>query len=441
MAASSSISNKPPNIIFIIMHDAGNYFQCYGASLETPNIDRIAQNGIKFTNHFCTAPQCTPSRGSILTGKMPHSNGLMGLTNRGWNLSEANTTLPKILSQNGYSTHLLGLQHTHKEAKKLGYQTISTRNDFPYMAKTVVRRVKKFFSKIANGDISTPFFCNIGMFEAHRPFYPSNRKLVTPIEKVIVPPELPDTLEIREAIANFEGLIREADRSVGKILDIIEHSEISENTLIVFTVDHGWAFPRAKCTLYDKGIKTALLLSYPHMLPKQVENHALLSNADLFPTILDFASVEPPKSIQNRSFKPLLLGDPYIPRESIYFELTHHGIGFNPIRGIRTTNWKYIKNFAPLDVLFEIPKDILEAPDGPSYIQNTVTYSSPRPVEELYNIKEDPMEMNNHALDTNYSEIKENLKQKLLQFLEETQDPLLRGKIDAPSLPENFFKY
>ncbi len=435
------VSNKPPNIIFMIMHDAGNYFQCYGSPLKTPNIDRIAQNGVKFTNHFCTAPQCTPSRGSILTGKMPHSNGLMGLTNRGWNLSDDNLTLPQILSQNGYSTHLLGLQHTHKDAKKLGYDTVSTRNDFPFMARTVARRAKKFFGKVKTGDMSAPFFCSIGLFEAHRPFYPSNRTLVTPIEEVIVPPELPDTLEIREAIANFEGLVREADQSIGKILDVIENSMAWENTLIVFTVDHGWAFPRAKCTLYDKGIKTALLMSYPKMLPKQVENHALLSNTDIFSTLLDFADIAPPTSIQSRSFKPLLLGENYIPRDCIYAELTHHGIGFNPIRGIRTASWKYIKNFAPLDVLFEIPKDILEAQDGPSYIQATDSYSSPRPPEELYNLVDDPLEMHNRATNAQFSSIKANLEQKLLNFLVKTKDPLLEGEIEAPPLPKSFFKY
>ncbi|MHA1672646.1 MAG: sulfatase family protein [Promethearchaeota archaeon] len=437
----SKIQSKYPNIIFIILHDAGDNFQCYGSPIETPNIDRIATNGIKFTNHFCTAPQCTPSRGSILTGKMPHSNGLMGLTNRGWNLPEKNQTLPQLLSQNGYSTHLLGLQHTHKDAMKLGYETISPRKDFPYMAKTVARRFKKFFTKVNSGDISEPFFCSIGFFEAHRPFYPLNRNLVTPIEDVIVPPELPDTPEIRKSLSNFEGLVREADQSVGKILDTIENSAMSDNTLIVFTVDHGWAFPRAKCTLYDKGLKTALLMSYPEIIPKRVENHHLLSNVDLFPTILDFAGIEPPASIQSRSFKPLILGEKYLPRNQIYAEMTHHGIGFNPIRGIRTDKWKYIKNFAPLSSLFEIPKDIIDEDDGKSYIKENKSYSTPRPDEELYNLIEDSREMNNLAEDKKYSSIKEELEQKLMQFLERTEDPLLKGEIKAPPMPDSFFKY
>jgi arylsulfatase A-like enzyme len=423
------------------MHDAGNHFHCYGSPIETPNIDRIAQNGVKFTNHFCTAPQCTPSRGSILTGKMPHSNGLMGLTNRGWDLSERNHTLPQLLSQNGYSTHLLGLQHTHQDAKKLGYQTISPRNDFPYMAKTVVRQVKRFFTKVKNGDISAPFFGSIGIFEAHRPFYPSNRNLVTPIEDVIIPPELPDTPEIRASLANFEGLIREADQSVGKILDSIENSPVHDNTLIVFTVDHGWAFPRAKCTLYDKGLKTALLMSYPGIIPKQVVHHQLLSNVDLFPTLLDFAGIHPTPSMQSRSFKPLLLGEKYVPRAHIFAEMTHHGMGLNPIRGIRTEKWKYIKNFGPLSVLFEIPRDILEAPDGKSYVKENKSYPTPRPAEELYNLIEDPLEMNNLATDQIFSSFKDELEQQLMQFLERTGDPILQGEIEAPPLPEKFFKY
>ena len=103
-----------PNIIFIITHDTGTYFGCYGKPVKTPNVDKLAQEGVLFTHHFSCAPQCTPSRGGILTGKIPHTNGLMGLTNMGWDLPEQET-IPKLLRTAGYSTHLVGLQHTHHQ--------------------------------------------------------------------------------------------------------------------------------------------------------------------------------------------------------------------------------------------------------------------------------------------------------------------------------------
>ena len=139
---------KHPNIIWIITHDTGTHFSCYDGHVPTPNIDQIAQKGVKFINHFACAPQCTPSRGGILTGKSPHFNGLMGLTNLGWNLpTQKNLTMPAFFKDQGYSTHLIGLQHSHAEAKKLGYKFISSRRDFPYYSTTIRRRVKKFIKK------------------------------------------------------------------------------------------------------------------------------------------------------------------------------------------------------------------------------------------------------------------------------------------------------
>ncbi len=109
-----------PNIVLFITHDQGQYIGCYDSpqtpnSLNTPNIDKLAKEGVRFTNNFSTAPLCSPSRGSIQTSKYPHQNGLMGLVNRGWTLPEYNKTLPMYLNDNGYSTHLLNLQHESRD--------------------------------------------------------------------------------------------------------------------------------------------------------------------------------------------------------------------------------------------------------------------------------------------------------------------------------------
>ncbi|MFX1588998.1 MAG: sulfatase-like hydrolase/transferase, partial [Promethearchaeota archaeon] len=108
--------SKKPNIILFITHDQGQYLGCYNSfqtpnSLKTPNLDKLAKDGVRFTNYFCTAPECSPSRGGIQTSLYPHQNGLMGLLDRGWTLPANNKTLPMYLKENGYTTHLLGFQH------------------------------------------------------------------------------------------------------------------------------------------------------------------------------------------------------------------------------------------------------------------------------------------------------------------------------------------
>ncbi|TFF89111.1 MAG: hypothetical protein EU548_08035, partial [Promethearchaeota archaeon] len=130
------MASKKPNIILFITHDQGQYLGCYNSSqtpnsLHTPNLDKLAKNGIRFTNYFCTAPQCSPSRGGIQTSLYPHQNGLMGLVDRGWTLPESNKTLPMYLKENSYTTHLMGFQHEAFDAHTLGYDTISKRRSEP----------------------------------------------------------------------------------------------------------------------------------------------------------------------------------------------------------------------------------------------------------------------------------------------------------------------
>ena len=139
-----------PNIILFITHDQGQYLGCYNSpqtpnSLNTPNIDKLAARGIKFTNYFCTAPQCSPSRGSIQTSLYPHQNGLMGLANLGWSLPNFNKTLQMYLRENEYSTHLVGLQHETNRVEDLGYDDVSKRmKDYKYSIKNVIPALIEF---------------------------------------------------------------------------------------------------------------------------------------------------------------------------------------------------------------------------------------------------------------------------------------------------------
>ncbi len=438
-----------PNVIFIITHDTGTYFGCYGKPVNTPNIDKLANEGVSLTQHFSCAPQCTPSRGGILTGKMPHSNGLMGLTNMGWDLPENNNTLPQLLKTAGYSTHLIGLQHTHHKPKKLGYDTTSPRSDFPHMGTSVVRRFKKFIKQVDNGEIQQPFFCSVGFFETHRfnglednssPFNTSKPRFPVDPEEVIVPLTLPQhSSSVKQDLLDFVSCVKSLDNYIGKIHTLINESSIAKNTLIIFTVDHGIPFPRHKCTLYDSGLSVPLIINMPSMVPGRRKIDDLVSNIDIFPTILDIAGVSIPRDIQGRSIAGLLLQNSkfrYSPREKIHGELTFHDIGFNPIRCIRTKKWKYIRNFVPLDFLFEIPDDISTSLSGKAYLKEHPEYYSSRPEEELYDLETDPDELSNLAYNQKYTNIKKELRKQLMKFLETTNDPALKGEIQEPLVPE-----
>src|SRR5437870_4686149 len=184
-----------PNILLIITHDTGQHLGCYGRqSVRTPNLDRLAAEGVRFENHFCTAPQCSPSRGSILTGRFPHVNGLMGLVNRGWHLPDSETTLAEYLGAAGYETLLFGFQHEKRDLSSLRrcYQWISDRS-VPPLGENVAPEVARFLRE--RGTRDRPFFAMVGFEETHRPF---DRYAPADPAAVEVPPFLPDLPEVRQ---------------------------------------------------------------------------------------------------------------------------------------------------------------------------------------------------------------------------------------------------
>ncbi len=423
-----------PNIILFITHDQGQYLGCYNSpqapnSLNTPNIDKLAAKGIKFTNYFCTAPQCSPSRGSIQTSLYPHQNGLMGLANLGWNLPNFNKTLPIYLRENGYSTHLVGLQHETNRVEDLGYDNVSRRmKDYKYSIKNVIPALIEFLKNHEKD--KKPFYVNVGTIESHRPFIVWNDPV--PPSKVKVPPFLPDNEMIREDLGQFYGAVEIVDKGIGEILAFLEDSPLFDNTLFIYTTDHGIAFPRAKCTLYDPGLKTSLIMSLPsseYFSGGKVFNQ-MISNIDLLPTILDLIKAQIPKSLEGKSFLKVLMGESDSFREFIFAEKTFHEI-YDPIRGIRTERYKYIYNFKPLDTLYQVPRDISMGLSGKCMKDH---YNNPRLTEELYDLENDPNEFANLSENSDYNDIKESLKKKLFEWMRRTNDPILKGDIKKEDL-------
>ncbi|MFX1570533.1 MAG: sulfatase [Promethearchaeota archaeon] len=428
--------NEKPNIILFITHDQGQFLGCYNTpqtpnSLNTPNLDKLAENGVRFTNHFCTAPQCSPSRGSIQTSLYPHQNGLMGLVNRGWNLPVENITLPKFLKNKGYSTHLIGVQHEALKPVTLGYDTMSERFFskkgveilFNYNCKYVEDHFVRFLKEHKNDD--KPLYLSIGVEEVHRPF----KIWGDPVDPstVKVPPFLPNHDIIKKELSEFYGAINNVDVTIGKIINMLQETSLNENTLFIFTTDHGSAFPRAKCTLYDPGIRTALIM---HKDDSELFSggkviKSLLSNIDLLPTILELIGAKIPDDIEGKSFLSILRGEKNAIRKEIFIEKTFHET-YDPIRGIRTQRYKYIRNFEKLETLYQIPAPVLMAPSGK--LMKDI-YNTPRLDEELYDLKIDQNETNNIIQNPEYADIAENLRERLNLWLKTTNDPILNGRI------------
>lgn len=422
--------SENPNIILFITHDQGQYLGCYDSpqtpnSLKTPNLDKFAKNGVRFTNYFCTAPQCSPSRGSIQTSLYPHQNGLMGLVDRGWTLPETNKTLPMYLKENGYTTHLLGFQHEAFDAYTLGYDTISKRRpEMLYNCQKMNKNYQEFFKSHQNDD--SPFYVCLGVTQVHRPFGVWGDP-VDP-ESVIIPPYLPDNEIVREDLSQFYGAIQGVDSCIGNIINQLEDLNLRENTLFIYTTDHGEAYPRAKCTLYDPGIKTLLLMSWPNsnIIQQNTLYNQMISNIDLLPTILDLIGAEVPLKVEGWSFFPLLKGQIDIFREEIYSEKTFHEI-YDPIRSIRTEKFKFIINFEKSRNLYQIGMDVQQDALG-KYMLELI--NKPRPGEELYDLKNDPDERINLIDHLDYKDIILELKNRLFNWMKQTKDPILNGKVE-----------
>jgi len=413
-----------PNIIKIICHDIGKHLGCYGVkSVSTKAIDALAKNGILFENSYATSPGCSPSRAAIATGMYPHNNGVLGLAHAhfGWSLDKKVNHIAKHFFKNNYSSILFGLQHVTYNEKTLGFKKI-----FPERpADAVVKNIKE---NIDSNLFKKPFYAEINFFEPHRPFDFGG---VKPFKSkgISVPKYIPNNHDTRKEFASMQGAIKKMDDSVAKIINILKRKNLYENTIILFTTDHGIPFPRAKGTLYDAGIETSLIISYPKLKIKNKKFKELISNIDILPTLLDFAKIKIPKIIQGKSFYPLIMNKKYNQNKHIFAEKTYHDL-FDPIRCIRDKNYKLIINFDS-DKIIRVPGDVMM---GPTYKTMLKQMINVRDRYELYHIKTDKFERKNLAQNMKYKKIRQNLLKKIAKWMKSTKDPLLNNNIKSPFL-------
>ena len=425
-----------PNILIITLHDLGDYLPCYGTPVPAPNLDKVAKEGVVFQNHFSTGTVCSPARGSIMTGCYPHTHGLMGLVHRGWELAvDKCPTIPMILREEGYQTHLFGFQHEHWDPKQLGYDNLH--QDRPSHCEQITPVLTEWLK--SEESKKQPFFVSMGFSETHRlGMHPSGfkRDAYEPEDpkKVKVRGYLPDIPEIREDLADFYGAIKLVDKMVGSVMQTLQQEGLADNTLLIFTTDHGASFLHSKATVYDGGIKVSLLLRWPAGLPQGQQCSSLTSHVDILPSLLDFVGVKAPEGVEGKSFAALAKGETENHRNYIFAEKNYTNY-YDPTRIIRSQEFKYIRKGLRTCIFdFVIPE--LELCRGGFRTDKRVFdfYSSVRCQEELYNLQTDPDEMHNVIADPTYAQTFQELRRALDEHLEVTQDPFrnLRNDLLMP---------
>jgi arylsulfatase A-like enzyme len=346
---------------------------------------------------------------------------MLGLANHGHKINNYERHLVSFLNAQGYETVLCGVQHEipKSEEGELGYQKRlhENRTNDTHAWDLANARKAADYMKEHKG---RPFFLSFGMFSTHRVF-PELDGSINP--NYVRPPfPLPDNKETREDMAGYLLSAKIADQGIGIVLDALQESGLEDQTLIIYTTDHGLAFPGMKCTLYDTGIGVSLIMKTPDGQRKGEAIDALVSHLDVFPTICDLLNVQKPKWLQGTSMAPLLRGESEKIRDEIFAEITLHGSDvYEPTRCIRTERYKYIRYFGEEEYLgLNIDKSISK-----DYVFRYGYANQRRVMERLFDLYLDPVERVNRIQEDDYKHVYEDLAKRLEQWMEITSDPLI----------------
>ena len=407
-----------PNILYLHSHDTGRYIQPYGHAVPTPNIQRLAEQGVLFRQNFCAGPTCSPSRASLLTGQCAHSSGMIGLAHRGFSLKDYKQHIVHTLRKVGYHSALSGVQHVAKNAEIIGYDQILTTQGGK-AAQTAV--------DFLDNTPPQTFFLSVGFGVTHRKFPEPGPD---EDDRYCLPPApLPDTPETRRDMAAFKASARILDQNIGVVLEALDKNGLTENTLVICTTDHGIAFPGMKCNLTDHGIGVMLIMRGPGGFTSGRVCDAMVSHIDVFPTICDLLEIEHPQWLQGKSMVPLIQGEADEINEEIFSEVTYHA-AYEPQRAVRTQRWKYIRRFEERHTPVlpncddSLSKDVwMKHGWRERYV----------PQEQLYDLIFDPNETDNLAGESSMAEVLYEMRGRLERWMRSTDDPLLKGLVPAPS--------
>ncbi|NQT52504.1 sulfatase [bacterium] len=409
-----------PNILYLHSHDTGRYCQPCGHAIPTPNLQRLAGQGVLFRSNFTVYPSCASSRAALVTGMMPHNNGMNGLAHRGWSLYDYSQHIVHTLREAGYKSHLCGVQHVAQGAEKIGYdEVIMTGGPAAQVAPHAVDFLKS--------QPEEPFFLSVGFSDTHREFAEPGP---AEDERYSLPPApIPDTPETRRDMAAYKASARLLDDGFGAVLDALDAAGLADNTLVICTTDHGIAFPYMKCNLTDHGCGTFLIARGPGGFDGGTVCDAMVTHMDIFPTVCDLLEIERPAWLQGESLLPLVRGEADEIHDAIFLEVTYHA-SYEPMRACRTKRWKYIRRFGP-----NAGKVICPNCDDSASKDLWLAHGwRERPVaeEQLYDLVFDPHEAHNLAADPAHAPILDEMRPRLDAWMRDTADPLLHGDVPAP---------
>ena len=414
------MTERPLNILYLHSHDTGRYVQPYGHQVPTPNIQRLADQGLLFRQAFSAAPVCSGSRAALLTGEHPHTSGMLGLAHRGYQLAEPHHHLVHTLGAAGYRSALVGEQHVSEDPGDVGYDEVVEIDHT--RAEAVAPATARLLPQLA---AQQPFFLSVGFFETHREYFAPTS--VRDALYSMPPANLPDTPETRRDMAAFKASARSLDQGVGAVLNALDETELADDTLVILTTDHGLAFPGAKATLTDRGLGVLLILRGPGGFHGGRVSDALVSQLDLYPTICELTGIERPDWLQGRSMLPLLRDRDREINDELYAEITFHA-AYDPQRAVRTKRFRYIRRF-DLDHHGPVLANVDDSPSKDLLVEHGWPERRQDP-EQLYDLVFDPQESANLIADLAYAAVAQDMRARLEEWMRETSDPLLDGPIE-----------
>lgn len=428
-----------PNFVVIIADDmAWEDSSPYGNKVvRTPNIERLAQQGMRFDCAILTCSSCSPSRASIMTGRYPHNTDAEQLH---WPLPRAQVTFVEKLKAAGYWTAAAGKWHLGPQVKDR-FDAVAEAGTAGFQlsdraAKMIDERDESgcanWVPALKSRPKDKPFFLWLAALDPHRDYKPNAIANPHKPGDVIVPPYLPDNPEVRRDLALYYDEIARLDEHAGKVLAELDSENVASNTLVIFMADNGRPFPRCKTTVYDSGIKMPFIIRWPARVEAGTSCASLISSIDIAPTLLDLANAQAPPSIQGRSFAKLLTEPSAKIREHAFAEHNWHDYDAHK-RAVRTERFKYIRNFdanlpntPPADAVrsptFQAMRKLRNAAKLPA--DQMSCFLKPRPEEELYDLDNDPHELRNIANDAKHSAILKALREELAKWQRETEDPV-----------------
>lgn len=414
----------PPHIVFILADDLTfRDLGCYGSpNVATPHIDRIAAEGLRFDQCFQATAMCSPTRHNLYTGLYPVKSGAYPQTT--W-ANPGVQSIAHFLRPLGYRVALTGKRHVLPIAS-FPFEYLDDDTD-PDLA-----AVEAYLKR----DLAQPSCVFLCFREPHTPWTKGDHGAIDPT-KLELPPNFVDTPETRRQLSAYYAEVGHLDNSVGQVMEMLDHLGIANNTLLIFASEQGNAFPFAKWTCYGNGLQSALIARWPGVTTPGSVTDAMVEYVDVAPTLIDIAGGPPRDHLDGRSFLPALRGDTNQHKEVVYAIQTTRGITNGSqhygIRSARNARYRYIMNLTP-EIAFANNitnekgkwstywKTWVQSATTDEHAHFLVDRYQHRAVEELYDTRADPYELNNLADEADLQAVKRELHSQLLAWMESQGD-------------------